>query len=162
MYWSGACRALQFPGLINGTTIDWFLPWPEQALVSVAAKFLDNFEMACPDPVSAGLLPHAWDAPCEFWCGAPGPLLCRVLGCESRHLVHRQAIGLLPLHLPVSAGGVSYCSLCPRPFLAQPQPLPCWKSWTSAQCLGPAGEDPAQGPDGQRARLYDHGLPGVL
>ena len=45
-------RALQFPGLINGTTIDWFLPWPEQALVSVAAKFLDNFDMACPDTVS--------------------------------------------------------------------------------------------------------------
>ena len=46
-----ARRAQQFPGLINGTTIDWFLPWPEQALVSVAAKFLDNFQMACPEPV---------------------------------------------------------------------------------------------------------------
>lgn len=27
-------RAQQFPGLINGTTIDWFLPWPEEALTS--------------------------------------------------------------------------------------------------------------------------------
>lgn len=27
-------RAQQFPGLINGCTIDWFLPWPEEALTS--------------------------------------------------------------------------------------------------------------------------------
>lgn len=27
-------RAMQFPGLINGCTIDWFLPWPEEALTS--------------------------------------------------------------------------------------------------------------------------------
>ena len=30
--------------------------------MSVAAKFLDNFEMACPDPVSGSLLPHASEA----------------------------------------------------------------------------------------------------
>ena len=29
-----ARRAMQFPGLINGCTIDWFLPWPEEALTS--------------------------------------------------------------------------------------------------------------------------------
>ena len=29
-------RAQAFPGLINGCTIDWFLPWPEQALSDVA------------------------------------------------------------------------------------------------------------------------------
>ncbi|KIZ06068.1 Dynein gamma chain, flagellar outer arm [Monoraphidium neglectum] len=29
-----ARRAQQFPGLINGCTIDWFLPWPEEALTS--------------------------------------------------------------------------------------------------------------------------------
>ena len=42
-----AKRAQQFPGLINGTTIDWFLPWPEEALISVAEKFLDDFPMVC-------------------------------------------------------------------------------------------------------------------
>ena len=36
------------PGLINGCTIDWFLPWPEEALTSVSGKFIDEFHMACP------------------------------------------------------------------------------------------------------------------
>lgn len=32
------CRA--FPGLVNNTVIDWFTPWPEQALFAVANVFL--------------------------------------------------------------------------------------------------------------------------
>ena len=31
-------RAQQFPGLINGCTINWFLPWPEEALTAVSSK----------------------------------------------------------------------------------------------------------------------------
>ena len=50
-----AKRAQQFPGLINGTTIDWFLPWPEEALISVADKFLADFPMVCTDEVGASL-----------------------------------------------------------------------------------------------------------
>ena len=53
-----AKRAQQFPGLINGTTIDWFLPWPEEALISVAEKFLAEFPMMCTDQVSARFLHH--------------------------------------------------------------------------------------------------------
>jgi len=48
-------RSQQFPGLINGCTIDWFLPWPEEALVAVSSKFLGEFPMACDDRVKAGL-----------------------------------------------------------------------------------------------------------
>ena len=48
-------RAQQFPGLINGCTIDWFLPWPEEALISVSGKFIDEFPMACPDTVKDSL-----------------------------------------------------------------------------------------------------------
>jgi dynein heavy chain, axonemal len=33
-------RCRQFPSLINCTTIDWFTEWPEEALMSVAQKFL--------------------------------------------------------------------------------------------------------------------------
>ena len=38
-------RARKFPALINCTVIDWFHPWPEDALLSVASKFLAEVEM---------------------------------------------------------------------------------------------------------------------
>lgn len=34
-------RAQKFPSLFSQCNIDWFLPWPEDALVSVAHKFLN-------------------------------------------------------------------------------------------------------------------------
>jgi len=42
-------RARKFPALINSTVIDWFHPWPEDALLSVASKFLAEVEMATPE-----------------------------------------------------------------------------------------------------------------
>ncbi|XP_073448349.1 dynein axonemal heavy chain 12 [Aquarana catesbeiana] len=38
-------RLRQFPSLINCCTIDWFQPWPEDALERVAVKFLETLEM---------------------------------------------------------------------------------------------------------------------
>ncbi|XP_057312411.1 dynein axonemal heavy chain 12-like isoform X2 [Hydractinia symbiolongicarpus] len=38
-------RLRQFPSLINCCTIDWFQPWPEDALEMVANKFLEKIEM---------------------------------------------------------------------------------------------------------------------
>ncbi|XP_028567040.2 dynein axonemal heavy chain 10 isoform X2 [Podarcis muralis] len=35
-------RCRNFPGLVNNTGIDWFLPWPPQALDAVAKFFLGN------------------------------------------------------------------------------------------------------------------------
>ena len=37
-------RARNFPALINNTAIDWFQPWPHEALVSVANRFLAEVE----------------------------------------------------------------------------------------------------------------------
>jgi len=51
-------RARMFPGLISGTTIDWFLPWPEEALMAVSRGFLGNFEMEADDDVKAQLITH--------------------------------------------------------------------------------------------------------
>lgn len=43
----------QYPALINNTTIDWFMAWPEEALIEVATKFLQNIEL--PNDKRAGL-----------------------------------------------------------------------------------------------------------
>ncbi|MFT7804825.1 dynein heavy chain 12, axonemal [Arapaima gigas] len=42
-------RLRQFPSLINCCTIDWFQPWPEEALERVAYKFLETIEMSDPE-----------------------------------------------------------------------------------------------------------------
>jgi len=38
-------RARKFPALVNCTVIDWFHPWPYEALLSVADKFLADVEI---------------------------------------------------------------------------------------------------------------------
>lgn len=45
------CR--MFPALINNTTINWFMRWPEDALQEVAEKFLGEIEL--PEEHLAGL-----------------------------------------------------------------------------------------------------------
>lgn len=38
-------RLRMFPALVNCCTIDWFLPWPPQALQTVAENFLSDVEL---------------------------------------------------------------------------------------------------------------------
>ena len=38
-------RARRFPALVNCTSIDWFHPWPREALISVAGRFLDDMDV---------------------------------------------------------------------------------------------------------------------
>lgn len=33
-----------FPGIINCTSLDWFHPWPREALIDVATRFLTEVE----------------------------------------------------------------------------------------------------------------------
>ena len=42
-------RARKFPGLVAYCTINWFFPWPVEALLDVATKFLEPYEMETDD-----------------------------------------------------------------------------------------------------------------
>ena len=51
-------RARKFPSLISSPTIDWFLPWPEEALVSVSSAFLKEFQVDCTSEIKQKLMSH--------------------------------------------------------------------------------------------------------
>jgi len=47
-------RCLKFPALVNCTTIDWFQPWPEEALASVALRFVADMDLGT-EEIKAGI-----------------------------------------------------------------------------------------------------------
>jgi dynein heavy chain len=51
-------RARKFPGLVSSPTIDWFLGWPEEALVSVSRGLIKDFEIECTPETKDSLITH--------------------------------------------------------------------------------------------------------
>lgn len=51
-------RSQKFPSLFSQCAIDWFLPWPEEALVAVSNKFLAVFPMDTKDSIKTELESH--------------------------------------------------------------------------------------------------------
>jgi dynein heavy chain len=47
-------RCRNFPGLVSSTSIDWFFPWPEEALTTVANHFLmeEDIEQKLKEPIT--------------------------------------------------------------------------------------------------------------
>ena len=51
-------RPQNFPSLFSQCNIDWFLPWPEEALISVSEKFLSDFPIDNSKTVKNELITH--------------------------------------------------------------------------------------------------------
>lgn len=51
-------RARKFPGLVSSPTVDWFLGWPEDALVSVSKGCIKDFELDCTPETKDNLITH--------------------------------------------------------------------------------------------------------
>jgi dynein heavy chain len=47
-------RARKFPAIINCTAINWFHEWPQEALISVSKRFLEELDVL---PVSKAVIP---------------------------------------------------------------------------------------------------------
>eukprot|EP01041_Mallomonas_annulata_P001785 gene1785-3464_t len=55
-------RARKFPAIVNCTVIDWFQPWPYEALFSVGKRFMANVDLGAPGIRAAieGFLPYSF------------------------------------------------------------------------------------------------------
>jgi len=42
-------RSRKFPGIINSTSVDWFHPWPKDALIDVSYRFISEVELDTDD-----------------------------------------------------------------------------------------------------------------
>lgn len=51
-------RSMQFPGIINGCTIDWFFPWPRDALLATATRLMQPLDIVCDSSVKKALCEH--------------------------------------------------------------------------------------------------------
>ena len=49
-------RALKFPAVFSGCTMDWFMAWPKDALIAVADYYLGNFEVSCTKEVKTAVV----------------------------------------------------------------------------------------------------------
>ncbi|VDQ17958.1 unnamed protein product [Trichobilharzia regenti] len=51
-------RCRNFPGVVNNTTIDWFFPWPEQALYAVVNVLIPEQFTLVPQQHRSAVIDH--------------------------------------------------------------------------------------------------------
>jgi len=49
-------RALKFPGIFSGCTMDWYMKWPQEALIAVSGHFLHKFPMICTEEIKKNVV----------------------------------------------------------------------------------------------------------
>ncbi|XP_043269180.1 dynein axonemal heavy chain 1-like [Venturia canescens] len=74
-------RIRQFPALVNCSTIDWFSPWPDTALQSVATQFLSEIE----DPTIVGDVFKSIVKTCQYMHTSVVEASQKFLAALSRH-----------------------------------------------------------------------------
>ena len=57
--WCCRNRIRMFPSLVNCTTIDWFSEWPQEALLEVADRYLEDMQFATDEEVRQTLFSFA-------------------------------------------------------------------------------------------------------
>lgn len=72
-------RSRKFPGIINATSIDWFHPWPKDALIDVASKFISDLEFPS-DEIRNSISLHMAEVHCSI-----DEANARYLKLERRH-----------------------------------------------------------------------------
>lgn len=68
-------RLLQYPALVNCTTIDWFCEWPRDALLEVAERFLDGLDLGSSEGVRS-TNPHCLFLTFIYLCLSSTGLCC--------------------------------------------------------------------------------------
>lgn len=51
-------RFRKFPAIFSGCNINWFLPWPKEALISVSTSFIEDFHIHCTPEAKISLTSH--------------------------------------------------------------------------------------------------------
>lgn len=80
-------RCRMFPGLVNCTTIDWFTPWPSDALFEVAAKLLEPVDVGTPEIRTAVCQVRPRLCPCYGLCCHHVRCLVRVEPCGENAVI---------------------------------------------------------------------------
>ena len=100
-------RGRKFPALINCTCIDWFHEWPQEALISVSMRFLNELEII-PEAIKPSVAQFM-----SYVHGSVNEMSKVYLMNERRHnyTTPKSFLELINLYLKILQGNACYLSL---------------------------------------------------
>ena len=95
--------------LVNCCTIDWFIEWPREALLSVALTFFEKVDLGGDETKvrETVILPNAYPARNVYLGNAAWPVACSILVANASACITLVAIvsaSWLLMHLPAMPG----------------------------------------------------------